>query len=488
MSSLSPSTLTFVAQPSYDAQPPSNGPVATGTCPSPGLTSKSSPFSSNLLPTDPPFVQPGPFTLTSAPDTSLPNQSTTTSAHPTIPGAPQQRVPRAWQHLIRSDFWFADGNIILIAGNAIFKVHRGQLERQSEMFRDLFSVPQPELFGHHQHYQGIQQRHQDLIDGCHWVELHDRPSDVLYFLAALYDGLYFKSPRTSDFAAVSAVLRLSTKYLVEPLRLRCLARLELDWPTTLSGWDIRERSALDAQGRYLPREVCCHPILLMELAFSSELGLSHLLPAAFYDLSRYGPSKIMAGTFYEAVALDVATSGDPVRESGDRCVVLNREMLGRTFKGREKAQKYISDFVARELENRSPARGCAGRDGKDKEPSRNCLESFYFIMLNILRSVGGIACGRDADPLFTLVQATEMLSRTDFSDGHRTTGLKICHACKVDFAASVAKAREEVWSLLPVWFGLVSQSEKVLAGSGVDGPAGTRHPTDGTSLADATMS
>jgi hypothetical protein len=170
----------------------------------------------------------------------------------------------------------------------------------------------------------------------------------------------------------------------------------------------------------------------MELAFSSELGLSHLLPAAFYDLSRYGPSKIMAGTFYEAAALDFATTVDSAPGSGDRCVVLNREMLGRTFKGREKAQKYISDFVARELENRPPASDCAGRvssggadgvsgnggrlpallkDAKDKEPSRNCLESFYFIMLNILRSVGGIACGRDADPLFTLVQATEMLSR-----------------------------------------------------------------------------
>ena len=33
----------------------------------------------------------------------------------------------------------------------------------------------------------------------------------------------------------------------------------------------------------------------------------------------------------------------------------------------------------------------------------------------------------------------------------------MCHACKVDFTASVAKAREEVWGLLPVWFGLAPQ-------------------------------
>lgn len=78
--------------------------------------------------------------------------------------------------LIRSDFWFLDGNIVIIAGQAAFKVHRGQLERHSEVFNGLFSVPQP--------------AEQDLLDGCLWVELHDRPSDVFYFLSALYDGLY----------------------------------------------------------------------------------------------------------------------------------------------------------------------------------------------------------------------------------------------------------------------------------------------------------
>lgn len=64
---------------------------------------------------------------------------------------------------------------MLLAGNAAFKVHRGQLERQSEVFRDLFSIPQP--------------KEPELVDGCNWVELHDRPADVFHFLSALYDGL-----------------------------------------------------------------------------------------------------------------------------------------------------------------------------------------------------------------------------------------------------------------------------------------------------------
>lgn len=84
----------------------------------------------------------------------------------------EQRLP----NLIRSDFWFPDGNIVIVAGSAAFKVHRGQLERHSEVFSDLFAIPQPE--------------DQELIDGCPYVELQDCPSDVFYFLSALYDGLY----------------------------------------------------------------------------------------------------------------------------------------------------------------------------------------------------------------------------------------------------------------------------------------------------------
>lgn len=82
--------------------------------------------------------------------------------------------------LIRSGIWFEDGNVILIAaGTAAFKVHRGQLERHSEVFRDMFSIPQPKT--------------QALLDGCLSVELHDCPSHVFHLMTALYDGLHVYS-------------------------------------------------------------------------------------------------------------------------------------------------------------------------------------------------------------------------------------------------------------------------------------------------------
>jgi hypothetical protein len=77
--------------------------------------------------------------------------------------------------VVQSDLWFEDGNVILVAGDVAFKVHKGQLERHSEIFRDLFSLPQPV--------------DQPTFQGCPIVQLYDSPSDITFLLRALYDGL-----------------------------------------------------------------------------------------------------------------------------------------------------------------------------------------------------------------------------------------------------------------------------------------------------------
>jgi hypothetical protein len=74
-----------------------------------------------------------------------------------------------------SRLWFSDGNIILVASPIAFKVHRGLIQRHSEVFDDLFSLPQPP--------------EKDIFDGCPWVELYDDPSDLFHFLTAIYDGM-----------------------------------------------------------------------------------------------------------------------------------------------------------------------------------------------------------------------------------------------------------------------------------------------------------
>ncbi|KZT29590.1 hypothetical protein NEOLEDRAFT_1128399 [Neolentinus lepideus HHB14362 ss-1] len=340
---------------------------------------------------------------------------------------------------VRTDIWFSDGNTMLIAGRARFKVHSSQLERHSEVFRDMFALPQPPC--------------QETIDGCLPVVLYDSPSDLLFLLRALYDGLYFMKATAHDFQVISAVLRLSTKYFIEHLRRHCISRLETDWPSTLAGWDHREKLATDPKsGRYNPRELYAHPILVINL--STELGIDHLLPAAYYDLCRYGPSKIATG-----VPASNCYPPPPIEEETadlDQPLLLTTRQLLSTFLGREAGQKYITTFIQDELTHREAASACSSAPNVSSS-SHPCLESFYFIQLNILRSVGGIAAGRDGDPLFTLAQAVEMLSRTDFSDGVNQCGLRICNACRAEFVVSVNKCRQKVWDEIPRWFGLAPE-------------------------------
>ena len=188
--------------------------------------------------------------------------------------------------------------------------------------------------------------------------------------------------------------------------------------------------------------MCAHPILVIELAL--ELGLRELLPAALYDLSRYGPSKIFAGT------ITADHSADPLASSSVVAAAkrLESSVLCWTLRGRQQAQIYMANFVQVEIQDRQPSRYCPRRVRKE------CRDSFYFIALNLLRAIGGIACGRDADPLFSVLQAVEMLTREDFSDGERKCSLNICVHCQAEFTDRCHLAREEIWSLLPVWFGL----------------------------------
>lgn len=82
--------------------------------------------------------------------------------------------------LTRSDIWFNDGNIVLVAGSFAFKIHRGQLQRHSEVFDGMFRIPQPS--------------EQDAVDGCPLVDMFDNPDDLVCFHPAFLDW-YSKSTR-----------------------------------------------------------------------------------------------------------------------------------------------------------------------------------------------------------------------------------------------------------------------------------------------------
>lgn len=74
---------------------------------------------------------------------------------------------------------FDDGSVVLRVKDppTLFRVHRALIARHSEVFRDMFAMPQPE--------NGDDA---EMIETCPVVDLHDSANDMSSLLRALYDG------------------------------------------------------------------------------------------------------------------------------------------------------------------------------------------------------------------------------------------------------------------------------------------------------------
>ncbi|KAJ3547312.1 hypothetical protein NMY22_g1702 [Coprinellus aureogranulatus] len=104
------------------------------------------------------------------------------------------------------EVWLEDGNIVVQAGNYLFK------------------VPHPE--------------NEPIVEGCPIVELQDAAEDVEHVLLALYgDPDHTNVRELLPFSALSAMIRLGKKYEMPHLRDEGLARLKLEYPSKLKEYD-----------------------------------------------------------------------------------------------------------------------------------------------------------------------------------------------------------------------------------------------------------
>jgi hypothetical protein len=81
------------------------------------------------------------------------------------------------------DLWFSDGSVVLQAETTIFRVHKSQLSRRSEFFRDLFSLPQSQETSVSPSVMS-----ERMMEGCPVLVLDDLADDVANLLTVLYDG------------------------------------------------------------------------------------------------------------------------------------------------------------------------------------------------------------------------------------------------------------------------------------------------------------
>ena len=69
------------------------------------------------------------------------------------------------------EFWFQDGNLVLVAGDVSFRVYRGLLSAQSTVFNDMFS--------------SASENDEETFEGCPVVRLFDTPQELAHLFRIL---------------------------------------------------------------------------------------------------------------------------------------------------------------------------------------------------------------------------------------------------------------------------------------------------------------
>ena len=82
------------------------------------------------------------------------------------------------------DVWLSDGSIVVVAANNVaFRVHKSTLARRSEIFRDLFCLPNADAAT------------AETMEGCPIVRVSDVSSDIRPLLSVLCCGKKYATTR-----------------------------------------------------------------------------------------------------------------------------------------------------------------------------------------------------------------------------------------------------------------------------------------------------
>ncbi|KAH9973429.1 hypothetical protein BGW80DRAFT_1437193 [Lactifluus volemus] len=338
-----------------------------------------------------------------------------------------------------ADLWFCDGSVILQADSTLFRVHKSQLSRRSVIFSDMFTLPQP-----------VTTTHATLADetyeGCPNVKLHDSAEDVANLLLALYDGPKFGNNDPNDFAIVSGILRLSTKYAMDSLRSKAIAHLNIAWPTTLKGWDLREDKAHAYELTSLTEHARLYPSPIDIINLARETDAPSLLPAAFYDISRYTFAQIFEPVDEEPSRFRGALGGGVLSADDMRRLALGKEAsahaVSAVIHGMGRGPLVHSRKGAFSLHPHAPAHPpvtvCSTPGA--------CRRDFAEL---VVLATQHYVCDRErgyADPLY-VAEELGALKSADVSE---------CRACARALEIWAAKERERMWKMIPLWFRLDS--------------------------------
>ncbi|KAI1792055.1 hypothetical protein LXA43DRAFT_358897 [Ganoderma leucocontextum] len=183
-----------------------------------------------------------------------------------------------------SAIWFEDGNIVAIAQNTAFRFHKGVLSLHSQVFRDLFSVPQPSSVGS----AGTAQ----TFDGYPAVHVTDTSYDFRELLRAIYYGgvSHLHPDEAVTLPVLAALARLSHKYQLDQLLDAVILRLKRTFTTDFETW---ERSGC-LHEELSPMQISCSDCI-EALNLFRLLDKTEMIPVALYGCSQLEIADLFSG-------------------------------------------------------------------------------------------------------------------------------------------------------------------------------------------------
>ncbi|KAM5546276.1 hypothetical protein V8D89_000402 [Ganoderma adspersum] len=339
----------------------------------------------------------------------------------------------------------------------IFKVHKFLLGLRSQVFYNLFADSDASAAPN------------DTFDGLPLVELHgDRPEDFSVLLSYIYEPESFLSFRRYDpnvSITITGAVRLSDKYLLEPLRKQLISYVVGEWPTTLREWDIQQAeinaikqtifsvTTVDGEkvdpGQLLSDRI---PEPVSAIVFAREFGCTKILPATFYRLLQIS---FKADWSLRESQPAVATDGD---EDDDdeyayaplaRWSLLDKDDLTLYVRGLHEAEDYEAPFGKFVSYDCRPNEHDFAYDGWEEDPQWAC----YVFVEKMVRTFGKARGGTAArDPLGWLKDCME---HERFPELSKKRPNELCQQCEVVLREGVAMERQRIWQeLVPKWFQL----------------------------------
>ncbi|KAF8588369.1 hypothetical protein K439DRAFT_1613624 [Ramaria rubella] len=292
-----------------------------------------------------------------------------------------------------SDIYFEEGNIVLIAENVAFRVHRTQLVHHSEVFRDMLSLAhQPEKA--------------EKFDGCPTIHLSDTSKDITSLFQTLYRHVDLN---WAAFEHLSGVLRLSNKYLIESLRTAAIKEISELFPSRLHNYE----HSPDLDG-------ICHQSIGEVIKLAHEVCADILLPTAYYDLCRSSLSFIIE-------------------------LNLPQNAFHALIKGRELLSRRLVCFLMNNFLGENPEE-CLNLFKQAECTRHSCKIKWADVQYGVrqfFRFDEGILTPHPLDILDEIIGGW-ILEKT------------MCHKCQSIIINKMKKEKDDLWMALPEIFGLGS--------------------------------